>query len=373
MSMVHGKNQHFVPQSYFRRFSNDGKTICLFNLKNKKFITNASIKGQCSKNYFYSKNTDIETEFSKLEDHMNRLISQIIENQNLSCLNEEEQFHLKTHLLFQHGRTEYARESEEETANALFDMFKPNISKYAEEQGLKMTPEEIKNLKIKSDSQNSLFFSMTSGILLADLNMVLLENKTKTDFIFSDNPVILYNSFFNENVLEGTQGIASRGLQIYFPLNSKLALFIFDPNFYDVGKKEVVYIRKDSDIQRLNGLQILYCNETIYFENAKMQKDILLRHNQLKSKRPSQKTDNRVVASRITEDGKYAELWRTTNTKIKYDLEKLSFLKHKDNDIPPGIRNSPLVDINKMMIDAIEEGKIKSQEDLKKFFDNLQR
>lgn len=371
--MAKNKNQHFVPQFYFKKFSKDKKTICLFNLKDKKFISSAPIKGQCSKNYFYSKDTKIETEFSYLEGLGNNLISEIIKSKNLSCLNEEQKQNLKSHLLFQHGRTEYARESEEETANALFDMLKPNFEEYAKKEGLNISSEEIKDLKLKSNSKNSLFICMMSGPLLFDLSMVLLENKTQTDFVFSDNPVIFYNSFFNNYVPQGTNGIASTGLQIYFPLNSKLALFIFDPNFYDLGKNEVIPLRKDSDIQRLNGLQILFCNENIYFENFKMKENVLLRFKQLKSKRPQNKTSNGVVASRIAEDGTYRELWRTTSTKIKYNLEDLSFLTHKKTDTPYGVRNQGMVDFNRKVMDAVEKGKIKSSEDLSAFIKNYEK
>jgi hypothetical protein len=369
--MAQGKNQHFVPQFYFKKFSKDGRTICLFNLDNKKFISSATIKGQCSKSYFYSKNPEIETMFSYIEGLGNNLISEIIRHNNLSCLSEEQKQNLKSHLLFQHGRTEYARDSEEETANALLNIMKPNFMEYAKKNGLEISQEELKDIKIKSNSKNSLLVSMMSGPLLFDLNMVLLENKTQTDFIFSDNPVIFYNSFFNDKVPDGTQGIASTGLQIYFPLNSKLALFIFDSQFYDVGKKETIQIRKDSDIQRLNGLQILYCNKNVYFENIKIKDKILLRYNQLKFKRPKQKTMNGVVASRIAEDGTYRKLWRTTSTKIKYNLEDLSFLKHKKTEIPYGVRDQRMVDFNRKIIDAVEGGQIKSQEDLGNFINNL--
>jgi hypothetical protein len=371
--MAKSKNQHFVPQFYFKKFSKDKKTICLFNLKNKKFIQSATIRGQCSKDYFYSKDTKIETEFSYLEGLGNNLISEVIKNKNLSCLNSEQRQNLKSHLLFQHGRTEYARESEEETANALFDMLKPNFEEYAKKQGLKISSEEIRNLKLKSNSKNSLFICMMSGPLLFDLNIVLLENKTQTDFIFSDNPVIFYNSFFNSKTPAGTEGIASRGLQIYFPLNSKLALFIFDPQFYEIGKDEIISLKKESDIQRLNGLQILFCNENVYFENFKMKECIMLRFNQLKSKRQQNKTSNGVVASRIAEDGTYRELWRTTSTKIKYNLEDLSFLTHKKTDISYGVRNQGMVDFNRKVMDAVERGEIKSQEDLSAFIKTYEK
>lgn len=366
--MAENKNQHYVPQFYFKKFSTDGKTICLFNLKSRRFVKLAPIKGLCSKNYFYSKNTQIEKEFSFLEGLGNKLISKILKNQNISCLNEEEILNLKSHILFQRGRTEYARDAEEETANALFNMLKPNFLQYAKKEGLKITEEEVNKIKIKSNSKNSLLISMMSGPLLYDLSMILLENKTSIDFIFSDNPVVFFNSFFNEKTEQGTQGIASTGLQIYFPINSKFALFIFDPNFYEIKN---VKIKNELDIQRLNGLQMIYCNENIYFENTRMQRPLLLRYNQLKSKRPSQKTTNRVVANRIAEDGTYRELWRTSSTKIKYNLEKLSFLKHKKTEIPYGIRNPKLVGLHNKIMRAVEKGEIRSQEDMEKFFNSF--
>lgn len=57
--MAHNKNQHFVPQFYFRLFSIDKKRIEIFN-KTKGVHKTGSIKGQCSSNYFYSKNLKIE-------------------------------------------------------------------------------------------------------------------------------------------------------------------------------------------------------------------------------------------------------------------------------------------------------------------------
>lgn len=65
--MPHNKNQHFIPKCYFKLFSKNEKTICVFNLKNKRFIEFATIKGQCSKNCFYGKNIDLEKSLSHLE------------------------------------------------------------------------------------------------------------------------------------------------------------------------------------------------------------------------------------------------------------------------------------------------------------------
>src|SRR5436853_90242 len=52
-AMAKGKNQHFVPQFYFRLFTGGENRIHLLNKKDSRIIRNASIKGQCAKHRFY--------------------------------------------------------------------------------------------------------------------------------------------------------------------------------------------------------------------------------------------------------------------------------------------------------------------------------
>lgn len=367
--MVENKNQHYVPKFYFRLFSENRKSICTYVISNNSFIEHATIKGQCSKDYFYSKNTEIEKTFSWLEGLANTKIKLIIQNKSLSCLSNQEVEHLKSHILFQHGRTKFAKDRENDMANYMFDLLKPKIYSDAKEAGEKISWESIKGAKIKLNFSYTLFASMISGILLIDLNICLLENKSKIDFIFSDNPVVFFNSFFNEKYSYGTTGIASTGLQIFYPISSKFMLFLYDPLFYDI-KSSRIY--KNKDIQRLNGLQILNCDNNIYFENYNMKKKVFERFNQLKSKIPKEKNEYEIMGNRIAEDGTYRELLRTSAPKIHYNLEKLSFLKHKKNEMPYGVRNKKLVDINSKVLDAVYNKKITSMDDLSQFLKSLE-
>src|SRR3989344_1067808 len=132
--MAQNKNQHYVPKFYFRLFSKNQNSICSFNISNEKFIEHASIKSQCSKDYFYSKDKKIENTFSQLENLAKEKLDRIIKNKSLDCLSME----------------------------------------------------EIGRLKIVLKSNHTLLISMLAGILLYDLKIVLLENKSKIDFIFSD-------------------------------------------------------------------------------------------------------------------------------------------------------------------------------------------
>ena len=60
------------------------------------------------------------------------------------------------------------------------------------------------------------------------------------------------------------------------------------------------------------------------------------------------------------------------DNKIKYKLEKLSFLKHLKNDNPYGVRNQQLVDVNSKVMQAVEDKKIKSMNDLSNFLKTLE-
>jgi len=356
--MPQNKNQHYVPKFYFKQFSKNGRSICTYCIPKNLPIEHAPINSQCSKDYFYNKNTKIEETFSMLEGLMKTKLKSIIENKSLNFLSKEEIEHLKSHILFQYGRTKSAKEKENEMANYLFDLFKPKIFADAKKAGKDINWNSIQNIKIERTSNYSLFISMVSGILLSDLNIIILENSSNIDFIFSDNPVVFFNSFFNKSYSYGTTGIASTGLQIFYPINSKYLLFLYDPEYYFILNNKIK-LTKNEDIQRINGLQILNCNHNIYFENFKMKNKIIERYNQIKGKIPKQKNEFEIMGKRMNKDGTYKELLRTSSPKIYYNLKKLSFFKHKKNTKPFGIRNQYLFELNSKVTEAIEKGEIK--------------
>ena len=113
-------------------------------------------------------------------------------------MSKDEIEHLKSHILFQHGRTKFAYDRENDMANYMFDLLKPKMYADAKEAGEDISWESIRDTKIVLNSSHSLLVSMVSGPLLNDLNMVLLENESKIDFIFSDNPVVFFNSFLTK-------------------------------------------------------------------------------------------------------------------------------------------------------------------------------
>jgi len=371
------KNQHYVPQSYFRLFSNDGKSICLYNLKRRKLLE-VSIKHQCSKNYFYSKSTSIEDTFSQLESLSQKTLRKIIAEKKLYNLSSDELNHLKSHILFQYGRTKSSGDSVTETANAILDWLKPHILENAKARGESITKEGLDSCKIVLEQPvgTPLIISMLSGILIYDLSPILLVNHSKTDFIFSDSPVVLFNSFFNDKVKEGTIGYCTTGLQIFYPINSRLMLFLFNPNYYliKVMENHTIKVSKDKDVQRINGLQIINAHENIYFQNTEMFDEINQIHTELEKYIPDKKTEFETVVATPPKKGTYTEIFRTSKAKYRYNLEKLSFLKHNpsaSNKI--GIRNEKLARIHSKVVDAVLRKKISNINELYQFLSELEK
>lgn len=65
------KNQHYVPQYYFRSFSNDGNSIVMMRRKNGHVAPTSGIVGQSSDDWFYGdaavedKMTERDTPYSR--------------------------------------------------------------------------------------------------------------------------------------------------------------------------------------------------------------------------------------------------------------------------------------------------------------------
>ena len=67
--MATNKNQHYVPRCHFKPFTKDeeGLSINLFNLDQRRLIRNAPVKNQCSGDYFYGQDAELEQLIQNLE------------------------------------------------------------------------------------------------------------------------------------------------------------------------------------------------------------------------------------------------------------------------------------------------------------------
>lgn len=341
-----GKRQHYVPIFYLKFFSSDGKTIYMYNIKDD-ICKRVAFKDICVEKYFYP-DPSFEPLFSQLEGSSSFFLGRIIDEESLNGFSQMELIELYFQILFQYGRTKSIKDFSIEFSNTLFDIYKES------------SREDPKVIRTEPEWAflHSLLVTLLSGIFLYDLNIILLSNKSKIDFIFSDNPVILFNSFFNKREEVSTNGICTKGLQVIYPITSELMIFMYDPNFYELNNTRSgnkIKIQKNKDIQRLNGLQIINASENVFFKDDSISSKIRGRYYELKDKIPERRVDILFFDS---------TKFYMAPSKYYYNLEKLSFLEHKKTDENIGLRDPKLKEHVDKIFDDIIEGKIKSLEDI---------
>lgn len=338
--MVQNKKQHFVPKFYFRLFSDDNSKINIYNLDRQKYFREP-FKHQCFKKYFYSKNSEIEKSFDKLEGRYAIIIRKIIKHKSLFRLTPEEYTFLLSFIVYQHSRTEQEKDKSKETTRIYVEEF---IKPLMKEGGISKELINSINIKFPADHLLKLYVSFTRFLLISDLIPVLIINDTKEDFIFSDSPVIFHNSYFNHLKTHGTRGLQSRGLQIFCPLNRKLILTFYDNEIYLLNRENTsIHINLVDDVDSINSLQFLYAKDNIYFSNENQFKKIKNLHKELYSKIKKRTIKTRIIKRIKNPDGSYTEIIQIYQPNIDYNLS-LSFIKFtRDKSIEYGVRNPELI------------------------------
>ncbi len=269
--MVEKKNQHYVPQFYFRFFSCNGKDICIFNIDNKNHFV-GPFKNQSSKDYFYVKGKELEDAFEKIEQSQRESIKKLIESKSFKAISKEEYIEILRFITFQDTRTNYAKRGANETTQHLVrEYVKPKMLQ-DKELSKKFTKEEIDKLELTfpADHLISINIGLRSPILISDLIPILLVNKTELEFLFSDNPIILYNLFFHKDTFESHIGLQSPGLLIFCPLSKDLCLLLFDSRTYKIcgSKENLLKIDNPKEVEKINKLQLYRSDRNIYYTNS---------------------------------------------------------------------------------------------------------
>jgi hypothetical protein len=106
--MATNKNQHFVPRCHLKPFTLgcEDAAISLFNLERKKLVTNAPVKNQCSRDYFYGTDEELEKIIQLIESSYGKALRDLI--QDSRSLTEDNEITFRTFWIFQHLRTEAA-------------------------------------------------------------------------------------------------------------------------------------------------------------------------------------------------------------------------------------------------------------------------
>ncbi len=268
--MAEKKNQHYVPQFYLKLFSDDKKTVNLFNIELNKPIPGVSIKDQCSKPYFYGKDLQQEKAFEKLEDAVAKTIASILETGNLPDKRSEEYVVLLFHILSQHNRTKHTGEEYNEQTNKILKIM-------ARDRPEVLSALENWRVVAKKPTAIPLYGVPTALVFAIDLDIKFVRNRSKEPFITSDHPVVYYNQYMENCKTESCTGTGSRGLQIFFPISPYAMLHLYDSDVYKVGSSKDGFceIYSDAESRKMNELQWLHALENVYYSNEVSRDSIL--------------------------------------------------------------------------------------------------
>jgi hypothetical protein len=176
--MANNKKHHYVPKLLLRNFSTDPdrKQINLFNIKRLKFISAASIDGQCYKDYFYGKEPTLEKTFGKLESLVSVLFKNAIKNSVLPSRHTVDFINLISFIALQLGRTVAAEEETNEGAN--------QIAKYMlGQERPDLLPDMAKfEIQIKNAVLMPIFQTLIMSPILLDLECKLLVTNEGSEF-----------------------------------------------------------------------------------------------------------------------------------------------------------------------------------------------
>jgi hypothetical protein len=358
-------SQHYIPIFYLKNFSYEQKGIQLsmFNKPSDKYIESASLESQASEKFMYGSDGKIETDLANLESETALVFTSMIKQNDHPKYSSNEHYLILSFTVALAGRTM-------QSADELNDMATKFARKIAEKHPQLKNHAKNVHAHYKLPAVTNLGMTLEIVPLTLDLAFKLIINKSTNQFITSDNPVVLYNQFFeNKNCLDQT-GFASKGLQIFLPISPTHLLVFFDRDVYKVGGicHKPIVINNSSDINNLNCLQIINSRENIYFnENIN---ENYVRNLYIKSV-------NHLSASRVLlkeypgatdEKGIRSSLLRVSRKSIKCNLQ-LTFVsltkkakKFKLGNMAVYVRNEGIVIEHHKFLSLVKEGLYQSNE-----------
>lgn len=256
--MADKKNQHYVPQFHLKNFSVCGnrRTINLFNINLNRFICNkAKIQHQASEDYFYGKDSALDSILEHFETKTGSILKKTIKSNYFPSRFSEEHSDLISFVCLLSARTKYKEESTNEWLDGVLKHIISFANKFTTDK--KYTNDFLDKFKIVN--KNAIDMSLETAIyvspLLRDLKYVLLINETNLSFWTSDNPVVFYNQLLEPlRPKESNTYYTAKGLQIFYPISPKHCYLFYDETTYGFGNKtgKIIKIDKEVNVEQIN-------------------------------------------------------------------------------------------------------------------------
>lgn len=230
------RNHHYVAQCLLKNFSKQGKDkqVFVFDKSTGNSYTSAIRKAAHESDFnvleINGEKINFEEVFQKIDTLTASITKKIIHSESLTILSEEEIYNLIEITLVQLLRTKLKRTSLIELSEQL---------RQWAQQIIPSLDEDFNYGVIGENEARLIMLSQLSRVeelipLLSSKTILLLKASKSKPFLISDNPVVLYN-----NVAFGDLGLASKGIEIYFPVSSTLCIAFLCPSIILRQKKHI--------------------------------------------------------------------------------------------------------------------------------------
>ena len=233
MKPTNKKKQHYVPQFVQKRFSNDGKRVNVWDIRNKHFYDNIPIRGQLQEKYFYERTEDgFEQTLERLENMAKSLFDQIENIKDIPERNSDDWTFLVLWTVVQVQRTDVL-------ANPINNYYQELVRTIAQileaKGGMPDGPDGlgVADLDIKVDAQwgrqNAVALAFETAYAAGDLDARILHSPDGR-IILPDCGAFRFNLIAEEGRLPW--GWASSGTGAILPLSNNNAVVFFDSASY---------------------------------------------------------------------------------------------------------------------------------------------
>ena len=276
------KNQHYVPQSYLRRFTIEGEKSLLweFEKKSSQFKrTTSSVNKICSEDYYYYQqdgsggfdHIKLEDSLSEIEKVGNDILIKIINSHAMpySCITEQEQGQFSFYISLMLTRGPAFRDCINELhGEIVWREFEISNRSGKLPDMPEVLGDLVKRKGLKNAIKAEIFSSVSLEYMIKAANQMALSLLKKNwelnvissedEFVTSDTPVVFtYDSCRFNNI-----GPAHPNTKITFPISNKLAITIN-------GLKTSQYIKnvpcRDEEVLSINKIIVDAANHSIFF------------------------------------------------------------------------------------------------------------
>lgn len=273
--MPERKNQHYVPKHVLKGWTSDD-SIDIIHLESSR-VFSQDLTEVCSRNYFYG-NPSVEEKISHLEGLHAQSINRFRDGDSLVDLSNDELKILLSFVTTQRLRTKSIKSDIETGKDILRESAQNRLQseKFQEVINWKseLSDEEKEKILVEASILGSHHRLLVNGILgyiqIRDLEGVMLRNLTNREFVISDAPIVHDNPRYKHSNDLVVGGLASRGLQIYVPIDSDRVLLLYDPEIYkfDHNSKKQILIKSTEVINHVNLLQFHNANSIVMYDSC---------------------------------------------------------------------------------------------------------